>query len=249
MATFLGTKIRVFRKRAGISQMDLEVATDSATGSMSRIESGEVNPTKETLLKIALFLKLTDFEIAELFSFQLETPTKLLETVNLLATSKNVDEVVKTIIDSLYQEFRIHAGIFMKDTNHLIGKYNGTHGLATNAIGVMGFPSFNDIRVSINEFPENLLVKSFKEVKVIQDTDINKFGIGIARPTILNLVKKLIDLKACIAIPLIATGEKEPYGIFVVVVTSDINYSNLLPLLKSIATNIAENIRRSLLTL
>lgn len=59
----LGEKIRKFRKRAGMSQLDLEVAIGAAAGSISRIENGEVNPTKETLSRIAnsLSLKPSDF--------------------------------------------------------------------------------------------------------------------------------------------------------------------------------------------
>lgn len=58
----LGDRIRTFRKRAGISQMDLEIQMEASPGSLSRIESGEVNPTKETLSRIGNILHLTDSE-------------------------------------------------------------------------------------------------------------------------------------------------------------------------------------------
>lgn len=61
MAT-LGEKIKFFRLRANISQMDLEIDSNSAFGSISRIESGKVNPTKETINKIISILKLNDRE-------------------------------------------------------------------------------------------------------------------------------------------------------------------------------------------
>lgn len=54
----LGNKIRFFRKRAGLSQFKLENEIGAAPGSLSRIENGEVNPTKETLEKIRYSLKI-----------------------------------------------------------------------------------------------------------------------------------------------------------------------------------------------
>lgn len=54
----LGNRIKFFRKRAKISQFKLEELIGASAGSLSRIESGEVNPTKETLEKIVLALNL-----------------------------------------------------------------------------------------------------------------------------------------------------------------------------------------------
>lgn len=62
MAT-LGEKIRYFRKRNGMSQLALEVAAGMAVGSLSRIENGEINPTKETVVKISEILELDTREV------------------------------------------------------------------------------------------------------------------------------------------------------------------------------------------
>ena len=42
----LGNKIRAFRERAGLSQMQLELEIEMSPGSLSRIENNQVNPTK-----------------------------------------------------------------------------------------------------------------------------------------------------------------------------------------------------------
>jgi len=59
----LGRRIRFFRNRAGISQFDLEIALDASAGMISRIESGKVNPTKETITKIAGELSINSREL------------------------------------------------------------------------------------------------------------------------------------------------------------------------------------------
>lgn len=59
----LGQRLNYFRKRAGISQFDLELKLGLSSGVISRIQSGKVNPTKETLLAIASVLKMNSNEI------------------------------------------------------------------------------------------------------------------------------------------------------------------------------------------
>ncbi|MDQ6985419.1 MAG: helix-turn-helix transcriptional regulator [Candidatus Dojkabacteria bacterium] len=54
----LGEKIKNFRKRAGLSQLDLEMRIDGSPGMISRIENGKVNPTKETISSISKIAKL-----------------------------------------------------------------------------------------------------------------------------------------------------------------------------------------------
>ena len=59
----LGRRIKYFRKRAGLSQMDLELAMNASAGMISRIESGKVNPSKETVRTIGRILEMNDKEV------------------------------------------------------------------------------------------------------------------------------------------------------------------------------------------
>ena len=59
----IGQRLKFFRTQLNVSQMDVELAIDAAFGSVSRMESGRVNPTKETVEKIAKALKLSDREL------------------------------------------------------------------------------------------------------------------------------------------------------------------------------------------
>lgn len=73
MAT-LGEKIRFFRKRAGLSQMELEIRINASQGSISRIEKDLINPTKETILKIAKIFNLHSTELEDLFNIEAPLP-------------------------------------------------------------------------------------------------------------------------------------------------------------------------------
>jgi transcriptional regulator with XRE-family HTH domain len=81
MTISLGDKIRNFRKRSGLSQLELESEIGASSGTVSRIENGEVNPTKETVQRIAEILELNNHELDYLIGqiSKLVTP----EEVNL----------------------------------------------------------------------------------------------------------------------------------------------------------------------
>jgi len=63
----LGTKIKFFRKRAGMSQMELENEVLASAGVVSRFESDSVNPSIKTLRKISVALKLSEYERSYLY--------------------------------------------------------------------------------------------------------------------------------------------------------------------------------------
>jgi transcriptional regulator with XRE-family HTH domain len=61
--TQLGSRIREIRLKKNMSQNDLAIECDFEKSSLSRIESGQANPTMRTLLRIS---KALDVHIAEL---------------------------------------------------------------------------------------------------------------------------------------------------------------------------------------
>ena len=72
----LGRKLKSFRLRANLSQLDLEIRLGKSVGSLSRIENGSVNPSKETILLIARELNLTPSETASLFDININSQAK-----------------------------------------------------------------------------------------------------------------------------------------------------------------------------
>ena len=76
MYSDIGKKIKFFRVREGLSQLDLELAIHAAQGSISRIESGRVNPTKETIWSIATHMGLGREDTASLFGLDMPFPKK-----------------------------------------------------------------------------------------------------------------------------------------------------------------------------
>lgn len=67
----VGEKIKFFRQRMCRSQLEVELDTGLGNGTMSRIERGITNPTKETIIKIASSLSLNPKETGYLFNINL----------------------------------------------------------------------------------------------------------------------------------------------------------------------------------
>ena len=62
----LGSKIKYLRNRNKLSQFDISLKTGLTTRSISRIETGKIDPKYSTLVKIAEALNV---EIKELVTF------------------------------------------------------------------------------------------------------------------------------------------------------------------------------------
>lgn len=125
----LGSKLRYFRKRAKMSQMQLENEIGAAAGSLSRIENNEVNPTKETLQNISKFLNLKPTEIGYLLGnhyskTSAEDKNSAVASVNEMMSIPTVfayliDEQSKIIkVSKGFSELGKSVGY---DTNNLIG--------------------------------------------------------------------------------------------------------------------------------
>ncbi len=72
----LGRKLYAFREERKISQTKVEVETGLSFGTISRIENGAINPTKETLQRISTFLQLDSSEFTYLIGFNTISPTE-----------------------------------------------------------------------------------------------------------------------------------------------------------------------------
>jgi transcriptional regulator with XRE-family HTH domain len=58
-----GAKIKILRKQQKLTQLDLSVKADIPENSLQRIETGRINATVSTLLKISTALNIEFFEL------------------------------------------------------------------------------------------------------------------------------------------------------------------------------------------
>ena len=67
---YIGKVLKILRLERKLSQFKVEIMCNLSHGTISRIENGAVNPTKETLFVIAKELKLNREELVQLFGIE-----------------------------------------------------------------------------------------------------------------------------------------------------------------------------------
>jgi transcriptional regulator with XRE-family HTH domain len=125
----LGRRIKYFRERERVNQLDLELEIKASTGTLSRIENGKINPTKETVLKISRVLGLNNMEVDYLIGMTAK-PATLAEVDS---AKKEVEKyfkgkVLSYLIDDRWRLWEI-SDFFLKVLNldrDYIKKHAGT---------------------------------------------------------------------------------------------------------------------------
>ncbi len=125
-----GEKVRYFRERLKEAQLDIELAINAAPGTLSRIENGQTNPTKETLLKIVKYLKLNKYETSYLLG-ETDEPVNQLEIEN--AQKKLQDYLDKKGVLAYVKDDRARLITLSKDFKRLM---NVSEDKMHNMIGV-----------------------------------------------------------------------------------------------------------------
>ncbi len=146
----IGRRLKYFRQRVGISQLDLEIALDMSQGSVSRIESGKVNPTKETVLSIAGNLQMNDREISYVIG-PLALPPTQKEVENAIHTIQedfSRDDVYAYLIDDRFRFHYISKG-FENLLNIILENYQERY---LDLVGTSLFRIVLDERIGINQF-------------------------------------------------------------------------------------------------
>jgi transcriptional regulator with XRE-family HTH domain len=209
----LGQKIKQFRTRAGMTQLELELAIEASQGSISRVENNQINPTKETLLKIIDTLNLNTREAASLFGLDFgKELLKFLEIDGKLAKVDNTKDIFDIVMHELKNFLDIkYASFFMLDefNNRLVLEAYHVPRLVIDFVNKF-IPDPESI--SFNIFKDRILnndiVLSLRDQKII----VSKFFYAICRPLMNEAFAKTLErflaMKLAIHIPLVYKGKK-----------------------------------------
>jgi transcriptional regulator with XRE-family HTH domain len=241
----VGQKIKKYRARKGISQFKLETEIGASPGSISRIESGRINPTKETLLSVSNSLGLDDHQIADLFQVPFSTTEKTLKIVNEISESLDIEEIMQTAVNSIANQLQyITVCIFLLGEDRVLhAKYlneNSKTRLIIRAIG----KSFNKLYVSEKLNKENLILKSALNKNIYEDDDLINFAKGAVPDSVTKYIQKISEVKRAIAIPLLLPNERSLGSVYFAK-KEEKDYSKEIPILKSLASQIAININKA----
>ncbi len=204
----IGLKIKKFRKRAKISQFELEIRMSAASGSISRMENGDVNPTKETLLKIIEVLNIPPGDAASLFNINIDTEVRKMADVSVrLNEPENFDQM----LDVITNKISIYAG-GNAATLWLWDEFNSTLRLER----IMAIPKVVAFVEKVLKISSNKLVLDSKNIeqsknhylqcilqkKVIVSSYVSQLAHTVLNKTMSAIVEKWLNFKIAVSLPL-----------------------------------------------
>lgn len=202
----IGEKIRNFRKRAGKSQFELELEIEASPGSMSRIESGQVNPTKETIQKVVDALDLNSYEAGLLFNVDTNSLPNVVNVAKKLSIL-DLDKVLQNAVNEIVFELGLNGAVlFLIESGTLYTK-TVTESLETNImLKILNLVRFN-LHISINKSTENLCVRSVREQRSFVSNNLHDFTMDVLNRPISELCAKVTSHKSGLVMPIIYEGE------------------------------------------
>jgi len=210
-----GEKTRRFRKRAGLSQLSLELAIEASPGSLSRIESGKVNPTKETIIDIAKALELETKEIASLFGIEVYDNNHLFEETTRILSTHNLQEVLDRAVNNLIFKMGYLAScIFLAKGDHVGFSALTNSNLAAKALACLDRP-LSSLSFSLTKDTSNLAVRAIKENKVFLTHYTREYTVPAVTVETADRIQEVTGDKSNIIYPLFT--DEEPFGAIVYV--------------------------------
>ncbi len=211
----LGQKIRRYRKRAGMSQLSLELAIEASPGSLSRIENGKVNPTKETLVDIARVLKLETRGIASLFGIELADNNLLFtETTKILSTHDLKEVLYRTVNNLIFRMGYLASCIFLVEGDNVVFSSLTSSNLGAKALKCLDRP-LSSLSLSLSRDTSNLTVRAIREDKVYLTLYTRDYTVPAVTVETADRIQEVTGDKSNILYPLSTDGA--PFGAIVYV--------------------------------
>jgi len=204
----LGQIIKVFRNHIGISQLDLELKINAAAGSISRMETNKINPTKETLTKISKALDLTNYEMGMLYQY----PDITTESLNILQT--DLDSTINININKLKQfltsellthinKSHNHVTSFFLKASHYTRKIQlQLHSISNSPFKIRMQGKYTHMSFILSDSKNNLLAHAIQTKQCMFHPNIAKFLIPPFTLSSITLIQKLFNINSILAIPL-----------------------------------------------
>lgn len=241
--TKIGEKIRNFRKRAGKSQFELELEIEASPGSMSRIESGQVNPTKETLRKIIEALELKSYDAMSLFELEVNDLQGLVELAKKLSNSLDIDQLLQNAADQIAYDLKLFGClVFLCDDEYVYAKTQ-TETWYTKFVNQILPQAFNTLKISLKE-TENYVVRSIIERKPQISTFLRDFSKKVFPDKISDTIQRFNGTSCIISFPMIV--DNTAIGAIIFSKSKGDNFNNEFEILSAFVEHVSTSIMNAL---
>lgn len=198
----LGQKISNFRKRAGMSQLDLELEIGAGQGSISRIENDQVNPTKETIINIIKTLNLNAIESASLFNIDTRDFTNIVKASRNVNSSLDLDEVLQKAVDDIVYELNLLGSVIVLIEESKVYAKTFTRKWYTQLVlNIFNVP-FSSLNTDLSASSENYFVKTILEDKSYFSLRLSDYTKGVLSDSVADLAQKISTHTCAISLPI-----------------------------------------------
>lgn len=210
----LGQKIEYYRKRAKMSQLDLEIAIGAGQGSISRIENDQVNPTKETIQKIIEILSLSAFEAGDIYNINIvdefEKYSSLFSSLNSLKTlNSTIEQISKDLIKYVGGKYSV---VFLSEDNNTTLKVSGLFvpQLVLEVCNKFLGYSLNNVVFNFNNpnHKKNFFVKSFQDNKISETNSVYEASYPLLSKELALIAQKVSGFELMMSLPLNYSNQK-----------------------------------------
>jgi transcriptional regulator with XRE-family HTH domain len=240
----LGQKISFYRKRAKLSQLELELEIDASQGSISRIENGQVNPTKETIRKIIDVLDLNIIEAAELYELSIEDISKIIRLAGKLNSNLDMDTMLSNAANDITRDLGLSGTvIFLVEDGFLYARAvdDPPPGIP-NILEVLKLKKFL-LKISLSSPTSNLVVKCVNENKTIQSYKAYDWTVDVLSKKVSDFLEKISQYKSGIVFPMGYKGKVIGAVLFTKSVSED--FSREYEILEAFTENIAVSVNNA----
>ncbi len=211
----IGEKIKFIRKKSGVSQFELETRIGASAGSISKMEKGETNPTKETLIKIVQALSIKPKDAAMLFDINVAPEmARLVSLSKELTSDLDLKSIMQKAVDILSSELDyIIITIFLVKRDELYSQAF-TKTWFYDAINKILPMPVDLIHVSLTNHKDNIVVRSVNEQKILYTENLYDIGRHAVSEFVSKTASKIYNFKCALVMPLINPQGKPIGAIF-----------------------------------
>lgn len=192
----VGQKIKIFRKREGLSQLALEIEIGAASGHLSRIETGQINPTKEVIVDIAYALKLKTSEIASLFGIEIIDNNSIFEeTTNILSTHDLAEVLDRTVNDLIFRLGYLASCVWLAEGDTVRFSAITKSNIAMKGLQYLDKPA-DQVCLSLSKDSDNLTVRAIRENQVYLTDHTREYAVPAVSRKVADISRMQPETKA-----------------------------------------------------
>ncbi len=235
--------IRKFRTARSVSQFDLELGIKAGLGSISKIEQGKIEPSKETLTKIIEHLKLPAYEAMMLFGLNFKEHQDIVAAIENIHAQTNLKDTLQACVDGVSKALQVPgAAIYVVSEDELIYKTVSNQWFTSRVLNILGNET-KKIRYKIDSDSQTPQARSAALRQLVVDNSLYSSLKPQINKAVCDLIQSIVGIEQIAYLPIVDIDEKL-VGLIGIATNKTASLHEVLPLLYGFLEAAAEGINR-----